>query len=70
MGNWVNINTLIKKLSPFSMPKILQFIYNFEGVFGNYATLHSAECYFTGFLSDVPYKNWDMRAEYMEGTNA
>ncbi len=55
--DWVNMNTVIKKISPFPMPEILPFLDNFKDVFDNYATLHSAECYFTGLLSDIPYKN-------------
>lgn len=63
------MNTVIKKISPFPIPKILRFLDNFKDVFGNYATLHSAERYFTGLLSDIPYKNSGMMAEYMEGTS-
>ena len=66
---WVNMSTIIKKISPYPMLKILRFLDNFKDVFGNYATLHSAERYFTGLLSDIPYKNCGMMAEYMEGTS-
>ncbi len=58
------MNIVIKKISPFPMPKILRFLDNFKDVFSNYATLHSAERYFTGLLSDIPYKNCGMMAEY------
>lgn len=63
------MNTIIKKIAPFAMPKIQRFINKFKGVFHSNATLHTAERYFTGLVSEIPYKNCGMMAEYMEGTS-
>ncbi len=63
------MDTVIKKIAPFAMPKIQRFINKFMSTFRSRATLHSAERYFTGLLSDIPYKNCGMMAEYIEGTS-
>jgi len=61
---------IIKKIPPHPLPKIKRYIDNFESVFRCTDTMHSAERYFTGLLSDVPYKNCGMMAEHIEGTTA
>lgn len=63
------MNGKIKKVPPHPMPKIQRFIDKFKPVFRSTATLHSAERYFTGLLSDIPYKNCGMMAEHVEGTD-
>jgi len=61
---------VIKKIPPHPLPKIQRFLDNYKNTFRCTDTMRSAERYFTGLLSDVPYKNCGMMAEHMEGTSA
>ncbi len=51
------------------MPKLQRFLDKFESVFKRSDTMRSAERYVTGLLSDIPYKNCGMIAEFIEGTS-
>jgi SRSO17 transposase len=52
------------------MPKLQRFLDNFKTIFRRSDTMRSAERYITGLLSDIPYKNCGMIAEYVESTSA
>lgn len=64
------MNTILKKVPPYPMPKLQRFLDNFKNIFKRSDTMSSAERYTTGLLSEIPYKNCGMIAEYVEGTTA
>lgn len=64
------MDKVIKKIAPYPLMKIQRFLDNFINSFRCSDTMHSAARYFTGLLSDVPYKNCGMMADHMEGTTA
>ena len=63
-------NATIKKIAPFALPKLQKYLDKFKNIFRRSDTMNAAERYMTGLLSDIPYKNCGMMAEYMEGTSA
>jgi len=63
------MNNTIKKASPYPLPKLQRFMDKFKNIFRRSDTMHSAERYITGLLSDIPYKNCGMMAEHIAGTN-
>jgi len=62
------MNNILKRVPPYPMPKLQRFLDNFKTIFKRSDTMRSAERYTTGLLSDIPYKNCGMIAEYVEGT--
>ena len=64
------MNTILKRVPPYPMPKLQRFLDNFKTIFKRSDTMRSAERYTTGLLSEIPYKNCGMIAEYVEGTSA
>lgn len=63
-------DTTIKKIAPFALPKLQRYLDKFKNIFRRSDTMNAAERYTTGLLSDIPYKNCGMMAEYMEGTSS
>jgi len=59
----------IKKAPPHPLPKLQRFLDNFRSIFRCSETMHSAERYSTGLLSDISHKNCGMMAENIEGTS-
>ncbi|NSW91531.1 MAG: hypothetical protein HPY74_12820 [Firmicutes bacterium] len=60
---------IIKKISPFALPKLQRYLDKFMNIFRRSDTMNAAERYITGLLSDIPYKNCGMMAEYMSLSN-
>ena len=58
---------MLKRVPPYPMPKLQRFL---DNIFKRSDTMISAELYTAGLLSDIPYKNCGMIAEYLEGTTA
>lgn len=63
-------NATIKKIAPFALPKLQKNLDKFKNIFRRSDTMNAAERYMTGLMSDIPYKNCGMMAEYIEGTSA